>query len=441
MALETTMQLTDVVAEGKTPLALDQYAQAIRSTEQGIFQRHHLTGYRFKFRKPPDKALELVESHHEIVKLFGVHGKQEKCSLFGLSGGSSHKDQHQLFLSLVERAVLSAALFGIPKTVQRFEKMLALSAKRELVGLEFTFVAGLNLETKWTIAEGLCAVPYDNCRREYLNAGAVFDYDCLVRHDPIVKGPEKPPPVAVFMQKFKWGPAIVKGSDPDWTRHWGNGGKWIDVASLVNLLSAIGNCPLVIIGQEGRAEPWFYELIGRGLDIGMNYFNRSPIDFIRRNRDQQFISPEKKAEFEKLVPLWLKFLELNKENSDRERIGLAISRLAGAVARTGSLAEEDKIIDVAIALEISYRSHRKDILPERVNKYLGKNPDECTGLKNAIKLLYDWRNYIVHGRNRENVQGSMTEAFSGGFDIAVRTIRTHLEKGFMPSQSYWEQTQ
>lgn len=428
IALEMTIQSTTVVAEGKPQLTLDQYAQAIRSTELDVFQRHHLISYRIQFKNKIDKISKLISIHPEVVKIIEENGKMEKLSLSSIRHGVSYENK-QFSSSLARCVVFSAALFGIPETIQRFERFLKLNATMDFVGFEFTFLAGLNLSEKWTIAEKLHAVPYDHFRREYLNSEAIIHYDSFMRHDPIVKGPEKPPHVAVIIQEFKWGPAIIKDSDSHQKKftYCGNDGKVIDVALLVNLLSMIGNCPLGIIGQTERAEPWFYDLINRGFDLGLNFHNCSPIDFIRRHRDERLISSDKKIEFEQLVPLWLTFSE-----SDGERIGLAISRLAGAMARTGSLAEEDRILDVAIALEILYVLPERVKLSERASEYLSEDSDECIRIKDAIELFYDWRVRIVHGLNREDVRGSMAEAFSGGFDIAVRTIRKHLKHGCVP---------
>lgn len=427
-ALELAMSSAVAVAEGRPELTLDQYVRAIWN----VTQRPRLNGYFLQFRIDPDETVRLICGHPKIARIFEENEEPQEFVLTGLRSSYSNTNQRQFALGLIRHLVCSAKLSGILATARRFEEMLERSAEKDLSGLEATFVSGLSLGGRMDIAEGLSAIPYDEYRREHLGSFTAVMYDHLVQRNTIVERSGQLSPIAVILQEFRWGPAIARGSDPPTIKFRGNGGEALDVVPLINLLSVIGNLRLRVVGQERRAERWFYELAGQHLDIGLNHHHRGPVDLVPGNDNE--LSAKQKAEFERLAPLWLAFAE----EPDKKSIGLAMSRLAGALSRAGSLAEEDKILDVAIALEILYGVQNKARLSKRSEGLLSEDQTEREHIKRIIKRFFKCRNEIVHHQSQRYDQGSMNTAFFGGFNIAVRTMRRHLKCRSMPSEEEWQ---
>ena len=106
----------------------------------------------------------------------------------------------------------------------------------------------------------------------------------------------------------------------------------------------------------------------------------------------------------------------------------AISRLAEALARSGQFAADDKVLDVAIALERIYKPDDRGIsaqLQERVAGMLANSSEEQTGMKEAIKHFFDVRSAIIHGpkdEKKKRLLQERPEAFQAGFDLARRSV-------------------
>ena len=431
-ALSVAVSSAVAKARDKPELSIDRFAEMVRAAERDVTQITRLIGYAIGFRPEPEDAVRLICGRPEIVELFERTEGPEEFALSGLRTSYISGDRRSFVLELVARLVRSAVLVGVPNTVSRFEEMLERGAAKALPGLEATFVSGLGLRERWDIVQGLSAVPYDEYRQSELISFAAFAYDGFVREASNTDDSGRMPPVAVILQEFRWGPAISRGyAWPD-IRYRGNGGEPFDMASLVNLLSVVGEAPLNVVGRQARAQRWFYDLLDENFDIGMDHLVRSPVGVVRG--DGKGLSAAGKVEFERLLRLWQGF-----SMPDRSRIDLAVSRLAGAMSRTGTLAGEDKVLDVAIALEILYGMTRRTKLSKRVSAFLGGDPDERASTESDVDRLYRWRVDVVHGLDGQADRDSMAEAISKGSNLARRTLRAYLDRGSIPARPEWAQ--
>ena len=432
-ALKIAVSSAVATAKGKPELTIDLFADMMRAAEHDISQTTRLIGYALDFRPEPEEAVQLVCARPEIVELFDHSEGPEEFALSGLHSSYISADRRSFALELVARLVFSAVLSGVPNTVRRFDEALQRSTERNLPGLEATFVSGLSLGERWNIADGLYAVPYHEYRRrELVGSSAASVYDYFVRESSSADRAGRMPPVAVLLQEFRWGPALLRGPGRPEIRYRGVGGEPLDMTSVVNLLSAIGEVPLKVVGRQARAERWFYDLLDKNFDIGMDHLVRSPVE--ASPGDGMELSADRKAEFERLLPLWQVFAK-----PDRRRIDLAVSRLSGALSRTGSLSVEDRILDVAIALEILYCMTKRVKLSKRVGAFLGGDPVERARTESDVDRLYQCRVGIVHGLNAEADRDSWTEAASKGSNVARQTLRSYLKRGSIPERAEWTQ--
>ena len=101
-------------------------------------------------------------------------------------------------------------------------------------------------------------------------------------------------------------------------------------------------------------------------------------------------------------------------------------RLAEALARDGRFAVEDRILDVAIALERMYELDRGEIsytLRSRAAWFLGTDAESRRVREmQAVKAFYDMRSAIVHSRKKRPAPEEQRAAFDKGFDVARRSL-------------------
>ena len=124
---------------------------------------------------------------------------------------------------------------------------------------------------------------------------------------------------------------------------------------------------------------------------------------------------------------------LRERKGDRYgKLAPVVARLAEALARNGRFAAEDRILDVAIALERMYElsggeiSHKMRI---RASWFLGRGAGDRVLIMQSVKKFYGVRSEIVHNRKRKTSSEKYREAFDTGFDIAARTLFKLLKDG------------
>ena len=122
-----------------------------------------------------------------------------------------------------------------------------------------------------------------------------------------------------------------------------------------------------------------------------------------------------------------------------QEYGSVVSRLSEALARTGRYADDDKILDVAIALEQMYELDQGEIsfkLKIRAACFLNSKTQDRLCVFKKVGQLYDARSGIVHRRKKEPCRASKRDAFDKGFDVARESIMKLLQEG--PPQNWNE---
>ena len=116
------------------------------------------------------------------------------------------------------------------------------------------------------------------------------------------------------------------------------------------------------------------------------------------------------------------------DNRTSERFGKMapiIGRLAEALAREGRFAVEDRILDIAIALERMYELDGGEIshkLRTRAAWFLGADAESRVCEMQAVKEFYDMRSAIVHSKKKKPAAEKQRAAFDKGFDVARRSL-------------------
>ena len=119
------------------------------------------------------------------------------------------------------------------------------------------------------------------------------------------------------------------------------------------------------------------------------------------------------------------------------RMAPIVGRLAEALARDGPFASEDRILDVAIALERMYELDQGEVsfkLKTRAACFLESDTEARLRVFKDVGVFYGARSKIVHNsrKKREAAEGRGA-AFKKGFDIARRSVVKLLRDGPPPN--------
>ena len=342
----------------------------------------------------------------------------------------------KLLSTLIDRLVDTASHAGIETAVRTLDNLLTGAEERDLPGYELTFFRGIGLTKRWDIAPGLYALPFPMLKQQLKRRVQRIPDPLLYRIEP---GQEHS--VAVLVSEIRWGPVIVstKGrtlSDPYPVQmelvfdH--------NPLLLVALMSVTLQRPLWVLFNTLRAEPWVEDFLN--VEGGGGSFFPSPTQF----EPQTF--PEAGPEAVEVTNRAFRQWDLL-PGSDREVLALAITRLSESLSRTGMLAEQDRVLDVSIALEILYRLDHHEItykLSTRAGWYLGDDLGDRVGTRKAISKFYGLRSQIIHGANakrgRKRKRSSPEDdrhIREQAFDAARATLLRHLESGRVPAEPDW----
>ena len=109
-------------------------------------------------------------------------------------------------------------------------------------------------------------------------------------------------------------------------------------------------------------------------------------------------------------------------------LALAVRRLAASLSRPGGrFGEEDRIFDVAIALEIFYGGKTGHKLAKRAARLLGANATEQIRTYDQARRFYSVRTSLVHTEEPAPARDSLYGELEAGRDLACRSLGSLLK--------------
>ena len=112
-----------------------------------------------------------------------------------------------------------------------------------------------------------------------------------------------------------------------------------------------------------------------------------------------------------------------------DAINLAIRRLAGSLSRPGGrFGQEDRILDIAIALEVLYGGKTGHDLAQRAAALLGETAAEQKRTFDQAKGVYDARSRIVHWKKPAHSPDVLDKALEAGRNLACLTLASLLNR-------------
>ena len=251
------------------------------------------------------------------------------------------------------------------------------------------------------------------------------DETLLHPFSPDLTVPQPWEPVGAIVKPFEWHPKFRPSNDkicPD--LEWG-GSFREDGERLVELLAITHAAPVVcLVTMHYCVSRVARGLLGQPHQRACYTFGRSVQSF---DRSSAFRQPCATALDEARV------LFRGRNGARFRKYEPIVARVAKADACSGRFAVDDRILDVAIALERMYELDQGEVvfkLKARAACFLDSGPADRTQVFRDAGRFYDARSAIVHNTRKKRWPKQEREgAFDKGFDIARRSLGKLLREG------------
>ena len=285
------------------------------------------------------------------------------------------------------------------------------------VGCDVVLFYGLTLEEESDLADGMAIVPFERVR-------AFVDEKLVQELAPAETEMRGWRSVGAIVRPFQWTPSFRTPGDLADAGSKPRGEFFQDAQTFLELIAVAHAAPVLrlaelsdcihrsagrLLGLERRGPGSYRSLSAHGFD---GLADRPRLAREALDEAREAFGNLRTAHHQAMAPI--------------------VSRLAEAQARSGPFAGDDKILDVAIALERMYRPEGGEIahkMRTRVAWYLGTDAASRLGYMKAAKEFYDMRSKIVHAGRKQVSAQTRLKAFATGFDIAGRTLFKHLRAG------------
>ena len=362
-----------------------------------------------QIRSEPVEAIAILRKH-PLMKP-GLEGSARDESIGFRVLGRSFSSNLRGF---VERLAKLSVKEGGVAAARRLHRYLTAGANGAVPAHEITVIHGLVVKTRFKLYAGAYVAPYGDARTEF-----------ELPHEPEPMSKNSLPDAAVLVRSLEYGPGVAPlDQDPGLpdvqvtyrfpAQYRVDLEGWFDErALLVDLLSIAARAPLLARTRYVRVARWIDEI--------------NPNFAFGAQDSQGFVSD-----------VWPQGHELSKGDIDAflgmargwrkwpHRVGsmdLAIRRVAGSFSRPGGrFGQEDRILDVAIALEVLYGGETGHKLSERAAGLLGATAKEQKRIYDQAKGFYGVRSKIVHWKSPSPSRDALDRELEAGRNLACCTL-------------------
>ena len=362
----------------------------------------------------PAEARAILREHPQMNPWIFGSGKNEAVEIRSLNGVRRAK-----LTWLVSCLAKLSVKEGGEGAARRLHEFLTAATSARIPADEIIVVHGLIVAGRVDLGSGTYLVPYEDAR---------IEVDLPDEPEPFLKKPT--PNAAALVRSLEFGPGIgppEKGTAlPEMrvqycfpTDYRIDLESWFEDAKfLVDLLSVAARTPLLSRTRFVQLPTWIQEI-----DPNFAYPNQTSGGFVSdawpKGRD---LSKSGADDFVTLARDW--YAEPEKPHA----LALATRRLAASLSRPGSrFAEEDRILDIAIALEICYGGKKGHQLAKRAARLLGADATEQIRTYDQARRFYSVRSRIVHTEGPAPARDSLHGELEAGRDLACRSLRELLK--------------
>ena len=363
--------------------------------------------YRRSISERLNRLIEVLLEHPTLKN--AVYRAEDGQLSLGLNLGVSRSAGHQLvfmLMGLVDHAVEH----GPQATADALAQVIQRGDNGDLSSYQILLFRGLHVERKHDFPNGLCIVPFEEVRR-YLADDSVRQMleagDTEINREPIG---------AVVFER-RWGPVFVPaGYDMDgvvWPER--SGTFRDDALLLLDVLAVVHGFPV----SNSRTHT---SVVERQIEhlVGLQpRFSRHVRDILGVNTTRiepistPAVSEAKLSDCEQLLF----------SCRDNVQMRLALSRLASSLARTGVHEAFDKVLDVAIALEVMYQLDasrgKGSKLSRRARNLIGGDREDLRWIGRTAESIYAARTDVVHDGT---LPANADQIYGDAFELSRRTL-------------------
>ena len=282
-------------------------------------------------------------------------------------------------------------------------------------GYDVVLFYGLNIMKRIDIADDMALLPFEQVQ-------AFVEKSQIKELAPPGAGYHGWQSVGAVVRPFQWKPRFyregnIRSREPDWSEFEHTDNFFRQAIVFLELLAVAHATPVLRLAMLPQCIKHAAGLLLGGVSRSGSYSpGRSAQGF-----DGFEVCPE-------LAPEALAIAREAFDNRDHKRfeeMAPIIGRLDEALARDGRFASEDKILDVAIALERMYQLDSGEIshkMRTRVAWFLGDDAESRLREMETIKRFYNMRSGIVHNKRKHNSPERDHKIFNDGFSVARRTL-------------------
>ena len=290
-------------------------------------------------------------------------------------------------------------------------------------GCDALLFCGLSLSERIDVDERMTILPFREFRRfierelvdELAPSGAATNNWCSL---------------GAVVWPFSWRPMFRRaGSINQPSRHPGDR-FFVDARTLLDLIAVSHEVPVVPLASMSNCiDLSAARLLGQSKFIaGMR--GKWAADGFDGFREMQMVSAARVDEALEAFQ--------DRQGARYERMARFTARLAVALSRVGRFAMQDKVLDVAVALEGMYELPRRGKsaeLQKRVANFIGTDAIDRERIRETIHRLYKVRSEIVHSGLGETLPFRKEAAFVAGFRLARKSLFKMIREG---APEYWE---
>ena len=276
------------------------------------------------------------------------------------------------------------------------------------IGYHAVLFYGLTLTERIGVSDGITLLPFEQVR-------AFVDERLVEELAPTGAGVHHWRSVGAAVRSFRWRPAFHRTGYEEEFELYDPRPFFREAQTFLELLAVAHATPVLCLAALAHCmERSAGRLLGGSYYRGNLYRGRSAQGF---DGFDESPGPEALAEAKEAFD--------SRTNERYGRMAPIIGRLAEALTRAGRFAVDDRILDVAIALERMYELEGGEIsykMRTRAAWFLGVDAESRVREMKAVKEFYEARSAIVHSRKKKAPAEKQRAAFEKGFDIARRSL-------------------
>ena len=367
----------------------------------------------------PVEAMTILREHPLMKPGLAGSGMNEGVRLWILN--RMHRSELKWLVSCLAKLSIKE---GGPEVARRLHRYLTAGVNGTVPAHEITVIHGLVVKTRFNLDAldaGAYLAPYADARAEF-----------GLPDEPEPMSKTSYPNAAVFVRSLEYGPGVAPTDDDAAlddvqvsyrfpVEYRVDLESWFgDSKLLVDLLSIAKRVPLFSRTRYVRVARWIEEI-----DPSFAHGTEDSSGFVsdvwpRRGRE---LSEDDVDAFLDLARGWYTYPD------KPDAMNLAIRRLAASFSRPGGrFGQEDRILDVAIALEVLYGGTTGHKLSQRAAGLLGATAGEQKRAYDQARAFYDARSRIVHWEKALPSPDVLDKELEAGRSLACLTLSSLLKR-------------